>query len=96
MREFVLVIAAGVALVFSNPAQARTPTHHHRDVMSRFGVTPRIGGYGLRGSGEAGAMLRRDDAGTHAGSGWYQPGWGGTLNPGWGYSFGPRLGGSGL
>jgi hypothetical protein len=33
--------------------------------------------------------------GGHAGSGWYQPGFGGTLNPGWGYNFGPNLGGIG-
>lgn len=31
--------------------------------------------------------------GSHASSGWYQPGFGGTLNPGWGYNFGPNLGG---
>jgi hypothetical protein len=28
-------------------------------------------------------------------SGWYQRGFGGTLNPGWGYNFGPNLGGLG-
>lgn len=33
--------------------------------------------------------------GNHASSGWYQPGFGGTLNPGWGYNFGPNLGGIG-
>jgi len=33
--------------------------------------------------------------GSPAGSGWYQPGFGGTLNPGWGYNFGPNLGGIG-
>jgi hypothetical protein len=33
--------------------------------------------------------------GSNAGSGWYQPGVGGTLNPGWGYNFGPNLGGLG-
>lgn len=33
--------------------------------------------------------------GRHAGTGWYQPSFGGTLNPGWGYNFGPNLGGIG-
>ncbi len=33
--------------------------------------------------------------GNRASSGWYQPGFGGTLNPGWGYNFGPNLGGIG-
>ncbi len=33
--------------------------------------------------------------GSHASSGWYQPGFGGTYNPGWGYTFGPNLGGLG-
>jgi hypothetical protein len=28
-------------------------------------------------------------------NGWYQRGFGGTLNPGWGYNFGPNLGGLG-
>jgi hypothetical protein len=98
MRGFALMIAAGVAVVVSSlPADARGATHRHRSVTSHLGATARIGGpYGPRGSGDAGAILRQYDAGAHAGSGWYQPGWGGTLSPGWGYSFGPRLGGSGL
>jgi hypothetical protein len=33
--------------------------------------------------------------GSRPSSGWYQRGFGGTLNPGWGYNFGPNLGGLG-
>lgn len=40
-------------------------------------------------------VTRTPHLGSPAGSGWYQPGFGGTLNPGWGYNFGPNLGGLG-
>jgi hypothetical protein len=62
--------------------------------VGHSGVASRIGGLGaLPGAGYAGT-LRRFDAGGHESSGWYQRGWGGTLDPGWGYGFGPSLGGS--
>jgi len=96
MRGFVLMIAAGAALVSSGKAEARVGVHRHHEVSGRFSATARIGGLNVpRNSGE-GAALRQYETGAHAGSGWYQPGFGGNLSPGWGYSFGPRLGGSGL
>ncbi len=52
------------------------------------------GGLGLRPSSRYGDIGRPGFTG-HPSSGWYQRGWGGTLNPGWGYNFGPNLGGSG-
>jgi hypothetical protein len=63
-------------------------------VAGHSGVASRIGGLGaLPGAGYTGT-LRRFDAGGHESSGWYQRGWGGTLDPGWGYNFGPSLGGA--
>jgi len=62
--------------------------------VGHSGATSRIGGPGaLAGAGYAGT-LRRFDAGGHESGGWYQRGWGGTLDTGWGYGFGPSLGGS--
>jgi hypothetical protein len=63
-------------------------------VAGHPGVASRFGGLGaLPGAGYAGT-LRRFNGGGHESSGWYQHGWGGTLNPGWGYNFEPSLGGS--
>ncbi len=63
-------------------------------VAGHSGVASRIGGLGaLPGAGYTGT-LRRFDAGGHESSGWYQRGWGGTLDPGLGYNFGPSLGGA--
>ena len=44
------------------------------------------------GVGYAGAGRRFNG---HAGSGWFNRGFGGTRNPGWDYGFGKDLGGSG-
>ena len=68
---------------------------HHGGAALRSGPASRSGAFGVRpGGGYAGATPRFGFGG-HEGSGWYQPGWGGTLNPGWGYGFGPSLGGVG-
>jgi hypothetical protein len=54
-----------------------------------------VGGSGVRAGGPAtGANLPLHSGGRES-SGWYQSGFGGTLNPGWGYGFGPNLGGLG-
>jgi hypothetical protein len=47
---------------------------------------------GAAGGSATGANLPLHSGG-HERSGWYQRGFGGTLNPGWGYGFGPNLGG---
>jgi hypothetical protein len=45
------------------------------------------------GSTHRGSVAPR--VGSPGPGGWYQRGFGGTLNPGWGYNFGPNLGGLG-
>jgi hypothetical protein len=53
------------------------------------------GGSGVRASGPAAPAYAPPRFGGHESGGWYQRGFGGTLNPGWGYRFGPNLGGLG-
>jgi hypothetical protein len=55
----------------------------------------RWGGSGVRAGSPAAGANAPPRFGGHDGSGWYQRGFGGTLNPGWGYNFGPNLGGLG-
>jgi hypothetical protein len=108
LRKFRLAIAATLAISAASCATAAAAggggvghrlISHRGGAVGYFvaghsGVASRIGGPGaLPGAGYAGT-LRRFDAGGHESSGWYQRGWGGTLDPGWGYGFGPSLGGS--
>lgn len=66
---------------------------HHSGAALRSGAASRTHGLGLR-SGSGLSDISRPGFTGHQSNGWYQQGWGGTLNPGWGYNFGPNLGGS--
>jgi hypothetical protein len=107
LRKFGLAFAATLAISAASSAAGAAEggggaSHRlisHRggavghSVAGHPGVASRIGGLGaLPGAGYAGT-LHRFDAGGHESSGWYQRGWGGTLDPGWGDNFGPSLGG---
>jgi hypothetical protein len=108
LRKLALAFAATVAISAASSATGAAAggggaSHRlisHRggavghSVGGHSGVTSRIRGTGaLPGAGYAGTLHRFDAGGLESG-GWYQRGWGGTLDPGWGYRFGPSLGGS--
>ena len=73
---------------------------HHRgmavspSVLGQWGAANRIGRFSTGPRAGYSGTLPRLGTDAHDGSGWYQSGFGGTLNPGWGYNFGPSLGGS--
>jgi hypothetical protein len=67
----------------------------HHGARLRSGEANHYGGSGLRPGNGYGRTNSTHDLGSPPSSGWYQRGWGGTLNPGWGYGFGPNMGGSG-
>jgi hypothetical protein len=93
--RFVWVLAATMAANPSAATSAAAGGAHsarpgHSPLRSRH-----YEGFGLR----SGSGYRHTDPlsglGGRQGSGWHQPGWGGTRDPGWGYRFGPTLGGFG-
>ena len=89
------VIPAAAATPGGMPAAGSGALHSglgHYGTSLRSGRANRYGS-GLRDGGYGHTSLPHDFGG-HQG-GWYQRGWGGTLNPGWGYQFGPNLGGFG-
>ena len=93
-----LFVIGAASSAFAASASAGRVSHrllsHRGFAVSQPGLTSRVGGLDRsRGSAYSGA-LGQFDAGAHQSSGWYQRGFGGTLDPGWGYNFGPSLGGS--
>ena len=67
---------------------------HHGGTLTPYDSAVGLGSGRQPGGGYSG-LDRPSSAAAAPGSGWHQPGFGGTLNPGWGYSFGPQLGGVG-
>lgn len=110
LRRYACVLAVTAAAGVSGPsipASAASPGTSaaggdalnaglgHNGTRLRSGEANHHGGSGLRPGSGYGHASSPHGFGSHQGSGWYQRGWGGTLNPGWGYGFGPNLGGSG-
>ena len=85
---FAAAAGASHRLVSHRGASAAPLVVGHAGVAGHIGQSDRSSLPGYTG------MLRRFDPGSHGSSGWYQRGFGGTLDPGWGYNFGPSLGGS--
>jgi len=73
---------------------SRIPAPHSSGAL-QSGATSRSGASGARPGGGYAGTNPRNGSGSHESGGWYQRGWGGTLNPGWGYGFGTNLGGVG-
>lgn len=108
LRKFGLAFGAALAISAASGATGAVAGGggaSHRLISYRGGAVghsavghseaaSRIGGPGASPRAGYTGTLHRFDAGGHESSGWYQRGWGGTLNPGWGYNFGPSLGGS--
>jgi opacity protein-like surface antigen len=110
LRRYVCVLAVAAAVGLSAPsipASAAPPGVSaaggdtlnaglgHHGTRLRSGEANHSGGSGLRPGSGYGHTNSTHDLGSHQSGGWYQRGWGGTLNPGWGYNFGPNLGGPG-
>jgi hypothetical protein len=107
LRKFAIALGAPVILAVTWSAAGAAsieplndPTYASRSVRhtdrTHTGAASRSGA-GLRswsaGTGSTGLSYRSGS--SSVGSGWHQPGFGGTSNPGWGYNFGPQLGGIG-
>jgi hypothetical protein len=101
-----LKLAIMIALATAIPAASGLATAASAGDLGRDGYRNRTTPAAVRrsllpatrpGGAPRGANLapRLGSHGSNRGSGWYQPGFGGTLNPGWGYNFGPNLGGLG-
>jgi hypothetical protein len=105
MRRLASVLAAAAASIICGAGAAALAANLGTSATGgaglnagHYGTVPGSGyhgGSGLRSGGGNGHMNAPSVFGGRYGSGWHQPGWGGTRNPGWGYSFGPNLGGSG-
>jgi len=72
----------------------RHAQRHHGGTPGPYDSAAGLGSGRQPGGGYSG-LDRPSSAAAAPGSGWRQPGFGGTHNPGWGYSFGPQLGGVG-
>jgi hypothetical protein len=92
------ITAAALDTAAAKPVHRTGPSASGGALMSGAGQDRRApfrsGGSGVTSSPAAGAYAP-PHSGGHENSGWYQRGFGGTLNPGWGYNFGPNLGGLG-
>jgi hypothetical protein len=87
-----MAIFAGTGLAAASASDLRRDGYRSRatpEAVRRSLLPATRPGSAYRGAGPAPHL------GGDAGSGWYQPGFGGTLNPGWGYNVGPNVGGIG-
>ncbi len=91
----ITVLTPGPGGVAAAGTSGRITGHGSGSGYAHSGYSGYRGAGTLRPGGGSLGTANTPRFGGRTGSGWHQPGWGGTRNPGWGYNFGPNLGGSG-